>query len=628
MKKRSVVIGWLCSYMIVLLIPFVTIFSNYAWNKKVIKNEILEANQLVLENLGNEIDRYLNREFLFRSFLLQERTFQKVISSRKKDPQFYYDVAELVNVMSSYSSDMSCVIYLKEQDYVISSRGANDSAPLYNGKKVAFPDIMTYDAWMEVLSGEYQNDFFLGEGLYYGNTKSCLVYADSVNDYLQYEPFNLFVCIPVSSLEELTRLLPEGSVLLVGVEGKTVLSLSNQGMEEARMEPERGWDGGAAAETDLYMEICKSSKIGKTQYCLMIPKNKFWEKLRQVRNMFGISIAVTLLVGAVCVSVLLNRNFQPLARLVRAMTGGSGKRQNEFKLIEDAYSRLMGETNVLHRHIAIQAEQMRNNDLLAVMKGRRVETVENIRQIDGKDMILAGFRVPMMDEKQILQDEVMLYVADNIFSELMSEYEFYRIEDGQLLFYLFLCDEKEREQRENIYKFARHLCDFLKEREVSLCGVLSSTVNGTEHLRFAYQEVLEGLESVKMFRKCGIVDMEEQQISGGKGIVRSVSQYVEEHIADSELNINTVAEGIGRNPKYISRIFKEETGEGILDYVNRQRIRKAQVLMRSENMTLEQIGGMVGYASSKTFRRAFQKETGMMPGDYLKDNKKEEGLSK
>lgn len=75
MKKRSVLIGWLYSYMIVLLIPFAAIFLNYGWNRKVIRNEILEANQLVLENLGNEIDRYLSQEFSFRSFLLKERTF-------------------------------------------------------------------------------------------------------------------------------------------------------------------------------------------------------------------------------------------------------------------------------------------------------------------------------------------------------------------------------------------------------------------------------------------------------------------------------------------------------------------------------------------------------------------------
>lgn len=131
--------------------------------------------------------------------------------------------------------------------------------------------------------------------------------------------------------------------------------------------------------------------------------------------------------------------------------------------------------------------------------------------------------------------------------------------------------------------------------------------------------MLEGLESVKMFRKCGIVDMEEWQVSGSKEIVRSVIQYVEQHFTESDLNINTIAEGIRRNPKYLSRVFKDETGEGILDYVNQKRIKKAQILMKSENMTLEQIGEMVGYASTKTFRRAFQKETGMMPGNYLKD---------
>lgn len=75
-----------------------------------------------------------------------------------------------------------------------------------------------------------------------------------------------------------------------------------------------------------------------------------------------------------------------------------------------------------------------------------------------------------------------------------------------------------------------------------------------------------------------------------------------------------IAEGIGKNPKYISRVFKEETQEGILDYVNRLRIRKAQVLIRSGQFTLEQVSEMVGYASVRTFRRAFQKETGKTPG--------------
>ncbi len=59
MKKRSVLTGWLCSYVFILMIPIVTIFVNYTWNKEIIQDEIFEANNLVLTNLGDEIDKYL-----------------------------------------------------------------------------------------------------------------------------------------------------------------------------------------------------------------------------------------------------------------------------------------------------------------------------------------------------------------------------------------------------------------------------------------------------------------------------------------------------------------------------------------------------------------------------------------
>ena len=87
MKKRSVLTGWLCSYIIIMMIPVVTVFVNYAWSMKVIRKEILEANNLVLDNLGDEIDRYLKREMAYESYLLQNRNFLKVIGSRKKDSQ-------------------------------------------------------------------------------------------------------------------------------------------------------------------------------------------------------------------------------------------------------------------------------------------------------------------------------------------------------------------------------------------------------------------------------------------------------------------------------------------------------------------------------------------------------------
>ena len=124
--------------------------------------------------------------------------------------------------------------------------------------------------------------------------------------------------------------------------------------------------------------------------------------------------------------------------------GKSGKRKvNEYKFIEDAYFRLMGEKNTMYRYIVTQEERMQGSYLLAMMKGRAINTMENRIQLqNGQKMALAGFKVPLMDEKQFLQDEVMLFAVDNIFSELMEGHTFYRIDDGQYLFYLFFRQRK------------------------------------------------------------------------------------------------------------------------------------------------------------------------------------------
>ena len=85
---------------------------------------------------------------------------------------------------------------------------------------------------------------------------------------------------------------------------------------------------------------------------------------------------------------------------------------------------------------------------------------------------------------------------------------------------------------------------------------------------------------------------------------------------DSTLNISSIANNIGKNPKYIARVFKKETQEGILDYINRIRIDKAIALLRSGKYSVEEISARVGYATCKTFRRSFVKVMGTTPGKF------------
>ena len=261
MKKRSVLTGWLCSYVFILMIPIVTIFVNYTWNKEIIQDEIFEANNLVLTNLGDEIDKYLNQEISLYSYLLQNKTFINVISSREKNAQFYYDVTELMYTIRNYDSDISGLVYLKELDHVIDGQGTNDSKHRYQGMRMLFPDMMAYDDWLKILSDEYQGNFFFQDKFYYNTSEVCLIYANSVREYSQYESFNLFVSIPVSILEKLTRSLSDGSRLLIRIGEGDVLALSSTGVDEIPDDFNVNWGNDEPAESERYMEIYRKSKI-------------------------------------------------------------------------------------------------------------------------------------------------------------------------------------------------------------------------------------------------------------------------------------------------------------------------------------------------------------------------------
>lgn len=95
-----------------------------------------------------------------------------------------------------------------------------------------------------------------------------------------------------------------------------------------------------------------------------------------------------------------------------------------------------------------------------------------------------------------------------------------------------------------------------------------------------------------------------------------IMEYVEENYHDKDLNVSTIGEYFAMTPSYISRLFKERTGESLLDYINETRLRKAKELLAQNDLTVEKVGTMVGYSNSNTFIRVFKKYEGITPGKY------------
>lgn len=96
-----------------------------------------------------------------------------------------------------------------------------------------------------------------------------------------------------------------------------------------------------------------------------------------------------------------------------------------------------------------------------------------------------------------------------------------------------------------------------------------------------------------------------------------VMDYVKENYKNPDLNISITALHFGITPSYLSSLFKEQTGQNLLEYINHIRIEQAKKLLE-EDYNLAEICDQTGFRSSGGLIRVFKKETGVTPGQMKK----------
>lgn len=67
---------------------------------------------------------------------------------------------------------------------------------------------------------------------------------------------------------------------------------------------------------------------------------------------------------------------------------------------------------------------------------------------------------------------------------------------------------------------------------------------------------------------------------------------------------------------YLSRRFKEETGEALTDFVLKEKIEEAKRLLRYSDKPLTAIGAYLGFSSASHFSRVFKAYVDTTPREY------------
>jgi two-component system, response regulator YesN len=96
--------------------------------------------------------------------------------------------------------------------------------------------------------------------------------------------------------------------------------------------------------------------------------------------------------------------------------------------------------------------------------------------------------------------------------------------------------------------------------------------------------------------------------------IDKIQQYIKEHLSE-DLSLVRLAELSFFNPSYLSRLFKQATGQNLTDYISGLRIERAKEML-AEHGKISDISTALGYESQHYFSRFFKKYTGLTPQEF------------
>jgi YesN/AraC family two-component response regulator len=120
------------------------------------------------------------------------------------------------------------------------------------------------------------------------------------------------------------------------------------------------------------------------------------------------------------------------------------------------------------------------------------------------------------------------------------------------------------------------------------------------------------LKNEKNYKSCTFESSEKTNI------VRTIISFMTSNYMQ-DISLDKISKNMYLSPVYISKIFKEETGDSPINYLIKIRLDKAAQFLQKENeMTIKEISKKVGYDDAYYFSKLFKKHFTISPIEYKK----------
>ncbi len=115
--------------------------------------------------------------------------------------------------------------------------------------------------------------------------------------------------------------------------------------------------------------------------------------------------------------------------------------------------------------------------------------------------------------------------------------------------------------------------------------------------------------------------LEKRKNNRKNEMINEIIKYIEDNYNNTEMSNESLAYILNLTPSYFGKLFSENIGKTVREYIIDLRISKAKELLVSTSLSIGDISLKTGFSNSTYFIQLFKKNVGVTPNQYRSENR-------
>lgn len=507
--RKSYYYKFFLSFMMVLLIPVITIVLILVSSQTVIRDQILQASRNTLNQFFQRVDDVLDEAQNVCVNIVESgdsKSWSKKIIDQFDKRAFY--ARKVQEQLKAYAGEkyLDIFVYYPEKDYVVS---ANYAAMNLESYYRLYCNSSGEDFWEEfksVANTSYKKPVLLGMNGRASGSYLCIAMKQAGYKDEKYDYVLVVVLRPKFVAELLENVMDDGQngvSMILNAEQEGIFSTDEIVYDENFKEAS-------------YMIQKQESKVIDAGYVYAVPYSYFWSKLFKLYMICGAGTVISIAVGIYIAFKQTNKMYEPVGRAVdelgqQASVTYDASANTEFEFIKMLFDKEKQEKLVMNKTIRQGKVFKRTNFIFSLLNGSNENsgTTDDIFRENGVIIKSDYFCVALLqlEKNQPLKNKMTAFIVTNVFEELCSgscRGYVSGLNDTDFVILVNLDTQGDKRQLHSLLEEGK---DFLcRCYNMNLTIGISSVQEGMQGIQTAYQEAKQALDYSYLLGRNRIID--------------------------------------------------------------------------------------------------------------------------